>query len=65
MSGQTASDKFQVEDKVKFDGYRKVFDQLRSTLNVLAPDFELPLTSKPLCSNQKGLIGALFVDSFF
>ena len=41
MGGQTSFDKLQTEGKVKFDGDRKVFDQLRSTLTIFVPDFEL------------------------
>jgi alkyl sulfatase BDS1-like metallo-beta-lactamase superfamily hydrolase len=41
MGGQTTFDKLQAAGKVKFVGDRKVFDQLRSTLTVFVPDFEL------------------------
>jgi alkyl sulfatase BDS1-like metallo-beta-lactamase superfamily hydrolase len=41
MGGQTTFDKLQTEGKVKFDGDRKVFDQLKSTLTIFVPDFEL------------------------
>ena len=41
MGGQTTFDKLLAEGKVRFDGDRKPFDQLRSTLIVFVPDFEL------------------------
>lgn len=47
MGGQTTFDKLQSEGKVKFEGDRKVFDQLRGTLTVFTPDFELMPGTKP------------------
>ena len=41
MGGQTTFEKLLAEGKVRFDGDRKSFDQLRSTLTVFVPDFEL------------------------
>ncbi|MBU3593757.1 MBL fold metallo-hydrolase [Polynucleobacter sp. 71A-WALBACH] len=41
MGGQTTFDKLQAEGKVKFEGDRKAFEQLRSTLTTFTPDFEL------------------------
>ena len=41
MGGQTTFDKLLAEGKVKFEGDRKAFDQLRSTLTTFTPDFEL------------------------
>jgi alkyl sulfatase BDS1-like metallo-beta-lactamase superfamily hydrolase len=41
MGGQTTFDKLQAEGKARFDGDHKVFDQLRSTLTIFVPDFEL------------------------
>jgi alkyl sulfatase BDS1-like metallo-beta-lactamase superfamily hydrolase len=41
MGGQTTFEKLLSESKVKFDGDRKVFDQLKSTLTIFTPDFEL------------------------
>ena len=47
MGGQTTFDQLQAEGKAKFEGDRKVFDQLRSTLTIFVPDFELmPGTKK-------------------
>jgi alkyl sulfatase BDS1-like metallo-beta-lactamase superfamily hydrolase len=41
MSGQTTFEKLLTEGKVKFEGDRKAFYQLRSTLTTFTPDFEL------------------------
>ena len=41
MGGQTTFEKLQAEGKAKFDGDRKAFEQLRSTLTTFTPDFEL------------------------
>jgi alkyl sulfatase BDS1-like metallo-beta-lactamase superfamily hydrolase len=41
MGGQTTFEKLLAEGKVKFEGDRKAFDQLRSTLTTFTPDFEL------------------------
>ena len=41
MGGQSTFEKLLTEGKVRFDGDRKSFDQLRSTLTVFVPDFEL------------------------
>ena len=41
MGAQTTFEKLLAEGKAKFDGDRKAFDQLRSTLTVFTPDFEL------------------------
>ena len=41
MGGQTTFDQLLVEGRVKFDGDRKAFDQLKSTLTIFVPDFEL------------------------
>jgi len=41
MGGQTTFEQLQTEGKAKFDGDRKAFDQLRSSLAIFKPDFEL------------------------
>ena len=41
MGGQTTFEKLLSEGRVKFEGDRKAFDQLKSTLTVFTPDFEL------------------------
>ncbi|CAM3830856.1 alkyl sulfatase C-terminal domain-containing protein [Polynucleobacter antarcticus] len=41
MGGQTTFEKLLAEGKVKFLGDRKAFDQLKSTLTIFKPDFEL------------------------
>jgi alkyl sulfatase BDS1-like metallo-beta-lactamase superfamily hydrolase len=41
MGGQTTFDRLLTEGKVKFVGDRKAFDQLKGTLTVFKPDFEL------------------------
>jgi alkyl sulfatase BDS1-like metallo-beta-lactamase superfamily hydrolase len=41
MGGQTTFEKLQAEGKAKFEGDRKAFDQLRSTMTTFTPDFEL------------------------
>jgi len=41
MGGQTTFDNLLAEGKVKFDGDRKAFDQLKSALTIFTPDFEL------------------------
>lgn len=41
MGGQSTFDKLLAEGKVKFEGDRKPFDQLRGTLVTFVPDFEL------------------------
>ena len=41
MGGQSTFDKLLTEGKVKFEGDRKPFDQLRGTLVTFVPDFEL------------------------
>ncbi len=41
MGCQTTFDQLLVEGRVKFDGDRKTFDQLKSTLTIFVPDFEL------------------------
>jgi len=41
MGGQSTFDQLQAEGKAKFEGDRKAFDQLRSTLTIFKPDFEL------------------------
>ena len=41
MGGQTTFDQLQVEGKANFEGDRKAFDQLKSTLTIFKPDFEL------------------------
>jgi alkyl sulfatase BDS1-like metallo-beta-lactamase superfamily hydrolase len=41
MGGQTTFEKLLSEGKARFDGDRKSFDQLKSTLTIFTPDFEL------------------------
>jgi len=41
MGGQTTFDQLQAKGKAKFVGDRKAFDDLRSTLTIFKPDFEL------------------------
>ncbi|SNX28637.1 Alkyl sulfatase BDS1, metallo-beta-lactamase superfamily [Polynucleobacter meluiroseus] len=41
MGGKTTFDQLLTEGKVKFAGDRKPFDQLKSTLTIFKPDFEL------------------------
>ena len=41
MGGQTTFETLLAEGKAKFDGDRKAFDQLKSTLTIFKPDFEL------------------------
>jgi alkyl sulfatase BDS1-like metallo-beta-lactamase superfamily hydrolase len=41
MGGQTTFDQLLAEGKVRFEGDRKAFDQLKSTLTIFVPDFEL------------------------
>jgi alkyl sulfatase BDS1-like metallo-beta-lactamase superfamily hydrolase len=41
MGGQTTFEKLQAEGKAKFEGDRKAFEQLRSTMTTFTPDFEL------------------------
>ena len=47
MGGQTTFDQLLAQGKVQFDGDRKAFDQLKSTLTVFKPDFELMPGTKP------------------
>jgi hypothetical protein len=47
MGGQATFEQLLSEGKVKFDGDRKVFDQLKSTLTIFKPDFELMPGTKP------------------
>ena len=47
MGGQTTFEQLQAEGKAKFDGDRKAFDQLRSSLTIFKPDFELMPGTKP------------------
>ncbi len=47
MGGQTTFDKLLAQGKAQFDGDRKAFDQLKSTLTVFKPDFELMPGTKP------------------
>ena len=47
MGGQTIFEKLLSQGKAQFDGDRKAFDQLRSTLTVFKPDFELMPGTKP------------------
>jgi alkyl sulfatase BDS1-like metallo-beta-lactamase superfamily hydrolase len=41
MGGQATFEKLLAEGKATFTGDRKVFDQLKSTLTIFTPDFEL------------------------
>ena len=41
MSSQATFEKLQAEGKAKFEGDRKAFEQLRSTMTTFTPDFEL------------------------
>ena len=52
MGGQTTFDQLLAEGKVKFVGDRKAFDQLKSTLTVFKPDFELMPGTKPKLAPQ-------------
>jgi len=47
MGGQTTFDQLLSQGKAQFDGDRKAFDQLKSTLTVFKPDFELMPGTKP------------------
>lgn len=47
MGGQTTFDQLLAQGKARFDGDRKAFDQLKSTLTVFKPDFELMPGTKP------------------
>ena len=47
MGGQTTFDQLLAQGKALFDGDRKAFDQLKSTLTVFKPDFELMPGTKP------------------
>ncbi|TQV62067.1 MAG: MBL fold metallo-hydrolase [Halothiobacillaceae bacterium] len=47
MGGTTSFDKLLAAGKVKFEGDRKPFDQLRSTLTGFTPDFEMLPGTKP------------------
>ena len=47
MGGQTTFDQLLAQGKAQFDGDRKAFDQLKSTLTVFKPDFELMPGTKP------------------
>lgn len=53
MGGQTTFEQLQAEGKAKFDGDRNAFDQLRSTLTIFKPDFELMPGTKPKQSTPK------------
>jgi alkyl sulfatase BDS1-like metallo-beta-lactamase superfamily hydrolase len=53
MGGQTTFEQLQAEGKVKFDGDRKAFDQLKSALTVFKPDFELIPGTKPKAATIK------------
>jgi len=55
MGGQTTFDQLQAEGKAKFEGDRKAFDQLRSTLTIFKPDFELMPGTKPKGVEDKNL----------
>jgi len=47
MGGKTTFDALVAQGKAKFDGDRKPFDQLKSTLTIFTPDFELMPGTKP------------------
>ena len=47
MAGKATFDSLLTSGLAKFDGNRKPFDQLRSTLTVFTPDFELMPGTKP------------------
>lgn len=47
MGGRSTFDELLASGKAKFDGDRKFFDDLRSTLSVFPPDFELIPGTKP------------------
>jgi alkyl sulfatase BDS1-like metallo-beta-lactamase superfamily hydrolase len=47
MGGATSFDKLLAAGKAKFEGDRKPFDQLRSTLTGFTPDFEMMPGTKP------------------
>jgi hypothetical protein len=47
MGGTATFDKLLAEGKAKFEGDRKPFDQLRSTLTRFTMDFELMPGTKP------------------
>ena len=48
MGGKATFDQLLAAGKAKFEGDRKPFDQLRSTLVQFAPDFELIPGTKPV-----------------
>ena len=47
MGGKATFDDLIAAGKAKFEGDRKPFDQLRSTLSQFTPDFELMPGTKP------------------
>jgi alkyl sulfatase BDS1-like metallo-beta-lactamase superfamily hydrolase len=53
MGGQTTFEQLQAEGKAKFEGDRKAFDRLKSTLTIFKPDFELMPGTKPKQSAPK------------
>ena len=53
MSSQTTFEQLLSEGKAKFDGDRKVFDQLKGTLTIFTPDFELMPGTKAKKSDAK------------
>jgi hypothetical protein len=48
MGGNTTFDNLIAAGKAKFEGDRKAFDQLRGTLDVFKPDFELMPGTRPV-----------------
>jgi alkyl sulfatase BDS1-like metallo-beta-lactamase superfamily hydrolase len=53
MGGQTTFERLLDQGKAKFDGDRKSFDQLKGTLTIFTPDFELMPGTKAKKSNPK------------
>ena len=51
MGGQTTFEKLLAQGKVSFVGDRKAFDQLKSTLTIFKPDFELMPGTKSKTAN--------------
>jgi alkyl sulfatase BDS1-like metallo-beta-lactamase superfamily hydrolase len=48
MGGKATFESLLASGKAKFDGNRKPFDQLRSTLTAFTPDFEMMPGTKPV-----------------
>ncbi len=55
MGGQATFDQLQTEGKVTVDRDHKVFDQLKSTVTIFVPDFELMPGTKAKSANKAAL----------